>query len=205
MTNILTKVQAIYAKYKWIMAFISFIFVAIITSIFVSSRPSQDQNINPEPSYTKPTNNPPITNTNEGLKLNENFESLENISNADEKEILPDNTIKYSFNSDNKKRPNLFIVQNETGPILFERFIFNSSLPTKISSFTRSFGSAPWVFKGSSFYGLEAQTYIYPAIGIAFIANPETEEVYEQHLFAPMPVEEYLRKYGDDIPAIPEP
>jgi hypothetical protein len=118
------------------------------------------------------------------------------------KDALPDKTFKYNFKSSINGRPNVIIARNEY-TIVFQSMVTNPRFPVKITDYTDIDGPAKWVFKGSVFYGPEFQTYIYPEKGLAFIANPKTGEVLEQHLFDSMKVEEYIKKYGEDIPAQP--
>lgn len=101
---------------------------------------------------------------------------------------------KYTFTSNNTTRPNIIIANSKEG-VVFQRSVTIPSNPVKISDYTESYGQAKWIFKGSDFYGATAQTYIYPELGIAFIANPQTDQVFELHVFTPTKVEEYVKKY----------
>lgn len=118
------------------------------------------------------------------------------------KETLPDKTFKYSFKSAIDGRPNVIIAKNEY-EIVFQSMVTNPRFPVKITDYTDIDGPAKWVFKGSNFYGPDAQTHIYPERGLAFIAQPKTGEVLEQHFFDSMKVEDYVKKYGEDIPTQP--
>jgi hypothetical protein len=117
------------------------------------------------------------------------------------KELLPNGSIRYVFSSLSSARPNEIIVRN--GVVIFERII----IPAKkgdlgyatISDFISKFGNPERAIRGSNFYGWAWTTYIYASRGFSFIANPNTDEVFEIQLYEPTKVDDYIEKYGQDI------
>lgn len=177
------------------------LFFVTIVLLVISGKNSNPVLKNPEgnsaisPASSEPSNN----NTNparEGAEGN-----VEDRPGLQKKENLPDSATKYYFTSPLQGRPNMII--SKADDVLFQSSVTDPKYPVKITDYSTSYGAAKWVFKGSNFYGLEARSYIYPERGFAFIGNPTTGEVLEQHLFHPTKVEDYLKKYGDDIPAYP--
>lgn len=110
------------------------------------------------------------------------------------KKTLSNNINEYTFTSENATRPDLVIAQGKS-VILFERDVAMQQYPTRITDYTQPYGQPERIITGSSFYGANAQTYIYAEDGIAFVANPQSQIVYEQHLFPPMTVDEYIQSY----------
>lgn len=153
------------------------------------------QNATPSPAQelSKPSSN--ITN---GEIAEGNEESLENRPGLQKTERLQDGSVKNYYTSPVSNRPNI-IVSKGPNEILFQRSVTDPSFPVKITDYIYVYGSAKWIFKGSKFYGSQAQTHVYPDSGIAFIARPQTGEVLEQHIFQPMLIDDYVKKYGDDI------
>lgn len=117
------------------------------------------------------------------------------------KETLPTGETQYSFFSSLLARPNQVVTRNNLA--VFERILIVGD-PTqtryaKISQMTKSFGNPEKIIQGSAYYGPFTSTYIYGNKGFAFIANPNTDEVYELHIFSPMSPDEYQGLYGEDI------
>jgi hypothetical protein len=117
------------------------------------------------------------------------------------KESFNNNITKYTYTSSLPDRPNIITTQGSN--IIFQRTVTDSGLPIQIKDYTDSYGAPKLAFKGSNNYGAQAQSYIYPDLGFAFIANPQTGVVYEQQIFTPTKAEDYINKYGDDIPVQP--
>lgn len=118
-----------------------------------------------------------------------------------DKQTLPNGDLKYSVNSKLEARPDQIIFHNNVTQ--FERIIIlgNTSLSgnTKLSDQVAKYGPAEKVIKGSKFYGYHMDTYIYPAKGIAFIANTYADEIEEIQIFTPTSLENYISNYGEDI------
>jgi hypothetical protein len=188
------------AKYKWLLIPVfSVMFFTLITLLIMT--PGSNQTQPDEFSFTTYTPSPSTTQNN---KITDdvregNEESVEERPGRMSKEALPDGTTRYTFASSNPARPNI-IISKGAEDILFQRTIMPPTIPTKISDYTQSYGAATWIFKGSVFYGAGAQTHVYPELGFGFIGNPTTGEVFEQHVFTPLKIEEYVKNYGDDIP-----
>ncbi len=191
-------------KYRWIIIpIIPLLFFVIMVTLIFSSNES-NQFSSPQPKVNPTTNPYPSALPNSSnIKMREEMEGdVEKRPGLLNKENLPDNTTRYTFTSQNSDRSNIIIVKG-TEEILFQRAITPPQFPVKITNYTNVHGSAKWIFKGSNFYGSEAQTYIYPDLGFAYIGNPKTNGVLELHTFQPTTVEEYVSKYGDDILAQP--
>ncbi len=189
-------------KYKWVI--ISLIpllfFVIMITFIFSSNE--NNLSLSPQPTVS-PTSIPSLVPNGSNIKIREEMEgNVEKRPGLLGKENLPDDTTKHTFTSQNPSRPNV-IISKGTEEILFQRAITPPQFPVKITNYTNVYGFAKWIFKGSNFYGPDTQSYIYPELGFAFIGNPKTGDVLELHTFQSMRVEDYVEKYGDDIPDQP--
>lgn len=189
------------SKYKlfFIPAILLLFFIATILLSLIFNEDSNPNIITPEenPNLTSGPLPKTTPRPREGAET-----EVEDIPGLQNKETLPDGTIKYIFTSHIPERPNIILAKGEHD-VLFQRSITLESHQVRISHYTDAYGQAKWIFKGSSFYGPSAQTYIYPERGFAFIGNPTTGEVLEQHVFQPLKVEEYVSRYGEDIPAQP--
>lgn len=109
-------------------------------------------------------------------------------------------TSQYTLPSSNPNRTNIYI-KDQANKVVFERFVADPSL--SVTDFTNIYGLPKWIFKGSNFYGPDARYYIYDNYGFAIITNPQTNQVLEEQMFIPMKIEDYINKFGDDIPAQP--
>lgn len=190
-------------KYKWVIIPCVPLLFFILFSLFFFS-PGNETKVITLPSGIQSAPNTTINQKNpiSDVEREGNEESVENRKGLQKKDVLPDGTTQYIFISTNPNRPHVIIAQG-THDILFQRTIMLPNVPVKISDYTQSYGNAKWVFKGSKFYGPDAQTYIYPERGFAFIGSSKSGEVFEQHVFEPLKVEDYVKKYGDDIPTQP--
>lgn len=178
-------------------------FVIILTALFVPSFNNQKININPTPT-NKPDDFENILTPDLVKEVHEAEieKPLDSFAGFQKQESLPDGTNLYTFSSPIPGRANI-IISKGNEDVLFQRNITHPNFPVKIVNFTNVYGPIKWVFKGSNFYGPNAHTHIYPELGIAFIANTTTGDVLEQHVFLPTKVEEYVKKYGEDIPTQP--
>jgi hypothetical protein len=111
------------------------------------------------------------------------------------KEALPDGAMKYFTSSHLPFRPNMYVLKN--GQIILQRSITALSYPIKMSDYIKSYGEPQVVKELNNFYDPAAKLYVYPEEKLAFIANPESQEVLEQHIFT-ISVEEYLKKYSEE-------
>lgn len=126
---------------------------------------------------------------------------VENFPGLIGKETFPSGETQYSFSSLLISRPNQVVTKGNLA--VFERIIVPEK-PTetgyaKISQMTKPFGNPEKIIQGSAYYGPFTSIYIYTNKGFAFIANPNTDEVYELHIFSPMNPDEYRRLFGKDI------
>jgi hypothetical protein len=128
-------------------------------------------------------------------------QEVENSYPAENKTVLSDGSVKYTFISPLKSRPAEVIFKDNVA--IFERTIIISNPTTTglstITEFRNQFGSAEKIIKGSSFWGRDMLTYIYPSKGFAFIANGFNDQVLELHTFKPTTIDGYIKSYGEDI------
>lgn len=114
---------------------------------------------------------------------------------------------QYTLPSELLARPNEILTDKNVA--VFERALLPVSSQDPryktISEMEKIFGQPDKTAKGSKFYGEFLSTYIYASKGMTFIGNPNTNEVYEIQFFKPMTLDEYISKYGSDIPAAASP
>ena len=204
MNNFSKKIKPFLIKYKTVIIpgvpllfFITMISFSVLPGSSSSPAvivPGDNSDVSPTSSQT---NNDTVTHPREMAE-----HDVEARSELQKKEDLPDNATKYYFTSPIPDRPNIIITKGRDG-LLFQSSVTNPLSPIKISDYINIYGKPRWIFKGSNFYGSDAQTYIFPEDGLAFIANPKTGLVLERHNFVPTKIEDYLKEYGDDIPAYP--
>lgn len=202
MTVINAKIKSFLLKYRLLITIgLPFVFFIIFFGVFVSPA-SQPITSTSSESITPTVNINSIQGPENSFQEATVKDSPENLPGIQNKEVLQDNMIRYIYSSPNPNRPNILITRNGQ-TIVFQRTLTSPGLSIKITDYIESYGVAKWIFKGSVFYGPSVQTYIYPERGFAFIGNPTTGEVLEQHVFQPLKVEEYVSRYGEDIPAQP--
>jgi hypothetical protein len=112
---------------------------------------------------------------------------------------LPDTKKQYSFASVRVDRDNIVITQN--GIVVFSRTLTelrDHKLPN-LNEFKTVYGEPEKEIEGSRYYGRIHKTYIYASRGIAIIANPYSNEIYELHNYGPMSVDQYVQTWGEDI------
>lgn len=119
---------------------------------------------------------------------------IESSPNFLTKELLSDGSTQFLLSSDIPSRPHMYVMKGEQ--ILIQRSVTNRNYPVKFSDYTKSYGDPQIVEELNKFYDPKAKLYVYPNEKIAFIANPETQEVLEQHVFT-VSAEEYLKKYSE--------
>jgi hypothetical protein len=189
-------------RYKWLLLpFVPMIFLLIFlgsllfqpteitnTPIAIPT-PSQDQatifgNLSPEDA-----NN--ITDDHETEYIPEEDPALV-------QKVVSDNSlIAYYFKSSNPSRPHL-VIETSNHASLFRRTVGSDEFSLgSISTYKELYGEADRVIQGSDFYGENATISIYGSEGIAIIGNPQTDEVYEEHLFLPMTADEYISKFAN--------
>lgn len=114
-----------------------------------------------------------------------------------QKIVSDNNLIAYYFKSSSPSRPHLVIETANHIP-LFRRTVGSLAFPLGSSStYKELYGEPDRVIHGSKFYGEAATISIYGSEGTAVIGNPQTNEVYEEHLFLPMSADEYLVKFAN--------
>jgi hypothetical protein len=135
-------------------------------------------------------NKPPFVSERSDYK----GEEIEKAPNFLYKTELADGSTNYYLSSHLPSRPNMYAIKD--GQILLQRSITAPNYPVKMSDYTKSYGESPVIEKLNNFYDPTAKLYVYPEEKVAFIANPKTQEVLEQHIFT-ISVEEYLKIYSE--------
>lgn len=195
-------------RYKLLLLFIVLIIIVFLMTLISSV--SQPENIPLAPTSTTPT---PVQ-IRQFQKSTGKLSPLQQtiIKKTTESEIqktygiekirtLPNNTTEYILPSSFSKLPQQIIVKN--GVVVYEEIVTPKD-PTKegfvrLSDFTRAFGTPDSDVRGSKRYGWWMHTYIYPGKGIAVLADPETDIIYEIRIFVPTTLEEYIKQYGNDL------
>lgn len=205
MDEFFIKFKAVLVKKSVLSLFAAGLFVLIFIVILPSFLTAPIQN-------TTATPTPPSTSLPKDSDIDispvEDFASYfdedkdEPIEGFQNKELLPDGSTKYVFTSSKVGRSEITIMDDKNQTV-FQSVVIPSSSPLLLKGFLDQFGNPKWIFKGSIFYGSVAQVYIYPDLGFALISDSETGGILEQHIFTPMKIEEYIKKYGEDIPSYP--
>jgi hypothetical protein len=112
-------------------------------------------------------------------------------------ESFPNGDQGYLLTSSLDARPNEIQFHNQVAS--FERIILLGSSSLKTSDMILKYGQAEAIKEGSKYYGAYISTYIYAKKGLAFIANPETDQIYELQMFASTTLDDYMNNYGQDI------
>ncbi|HSA84480.1 MAG TPA: hypothetical protein VLF20_06385 [Patescibacteria group bacterium] len=187
--------------------FVLFFIVILFFSVLSPQSPQAGQNL-PIPT-TAAGDNQPTTQTSPfpqeqqedgSSNVHGKISLYESDPLLQKKESLSDGLVRYAFQSSNSKRPNITIVKGEAEDLIFQRMVIEQTGdPVLLTEYLEFWGQPTNIFKGSHFYGNDAQTYFYANKGTAFIANPKTNRVLELHTFVLSGVQEYLQKYGEDI------
>jgi cytoskeletal protein RodZ len=107
---------------------------------------------------------------------------------------LTDGSVQYSYPSDTPSRSNIVIVKN--GVNVFER---HTMYNVKMGAPPANKADHPdYTAIGSLFWGANAVTYIYLSKGFAYVGNPSTNIVYEQMIFQPGTINQFML-YDTDI------
>lgn len=184
-------------------------FITIMFFSFLSPQQQQNKNIPPQvtPQVTSqptPFETEPIPTAPEGfgndthVNLNNTsiYEDSENLQKKDEN---PDGSIKYTLASSDTTRPNIIVVDPQNDVVIFQRTVRDRDNNTLLPQYRDLYGQPEKTFSGSRFYGNTAQTYVFANDGVAFIANPQSNTIFEIHFFLPTTVDNYVQKYGEDI------
>lgn len=114
---------------------------------------------------------------------------------------LPNGDREYSYPSEYPLWPNRIITSN--GIVIFEAIVLpensSSSGYDTLSNFITKYGEAEKVIPGSERFGEFTQYYIYAKQGIAVIAGPHDDKIYEIQKFIPTTVSNYENQFGQDI------
>lgn len=127
--------------------------------------------------------------------------NIENSYKVKNKQTQANGDFVYSIDSQLNARPDQVVFHNDLAQ--FERTVVITQ-KLKLSDLIIKYGQAERIIRGSKFYGYHADTYIYAKKGIAFIANTNTNEVYEIQNFTPTTVESYISNYGQDLSKVQE-
>lgn len=194
-------------KYLFVFLLVlSFLSLGIIYLLLSNIKPAQETTILPTPTvYDYHSSTPetssykfsPFQKTVIGKTSDKEIDSLTSIIS---KEASSDGTITYLVKSVNSLQPDKVITKN--GAVIYEdTSSFTDALGgfPKTASYMDKFGNPEKKIDGSEKYGPFVSTYIYAEKGFSLIGNPNTDEVYEIQRFLPMPIVEYLNKYGSGI------
>lgn len=105
------------------------------------------------------------------------------------KTTLSDGSTEYSYDSGTQNRPNIIIVQD--GVNVFQRTVMNATMSTTSVH-------PDYIAHGSSYWGDSVITYIFLSKGHAYVANPDTKQVFEEMIFKPVDIDQF-RQYDTDI------
>lgn len=169
------------------------VFIIILTALIASQTPAEQPESETKFSLQKVT---PGENMSPDLEKN---------LIVIDKQATSSGKIIYSLDSDNPLRNDQVIT--DKNQVVFERIYVpeNPSDPNHllISKSLEKYGKPEQVVTGSKLWGPYMNLYIYNSQGVAFIGNPNTDEVYEIQFFKPLSLEEYIKSYGDDIDTTP--
>ncbi len=183
-------------------------FFSLIFFSFLSSS-QQNSSTNPSPGPSETTHLSPTVSSGKSPNDEPNDKDFEKkwqeipFSKDDfqkinaQNEALSNGSIKYTYASENPQRPNVTIVKDNVA-IAQRTLMFNYSL----TNLTAYLGKPDYIASGSKFWGANAVIYIYFERGLAYTLNPQTQEVYEQFEFKPVPPDQFKQTYGDDIDMI---
>lgn len=220
MNNFITKIFSSFSENKRILIpliplilLISFVIILILFSLFTPTQqpPQEEQNFPNPTSVDLEITQPPISATpsEEHNASSAHGETIlyEGAPNLEGKEMLPDGSIKYSFTTTTPGRPDVVITIGEEQNTVFERTVIpQTGTPILLSEYLDFFGQPERIISGSRFYGPNARTYIYAqSRGSAFIANSQSNRILELQTFAPMNVDEYIKRFGEDLLITPAP
>lgn len=219
MNSVSLKIKALFSKYKLFFLYGGLIIVLIPLIIFIlsSRKPQIPGNINkivspspiltitsiPSPSSVPPFIQQPKISILQKTEIGKTISlEIDKYPNIEKKESLSNGDTKYSLTSHLIPRPNI-ILTNKQGVAEFESILIPSDPNTagyvKISELLQRYGQPEKTIAGSRFYDWIAKTFIYPSKGIAFIGNPNTDEVFEIHAFQPTTLGSYIEQYGSDL------
>lgn len=114
----------------------------------------------------------------------------------EKEEASADGGRTFIFTSSILPRPNT-VSTNQSGIAVFERVVTIGSTDITLSQAKSLLGEEEFLIEGSSFYGKAINTYIYSSRGVAILANPNTDDIYEIQTFQPTNVSEYINRYSD--------
>lgn len=178
--------------------------VVALAALYLVS--STNRGMAPPTAYPTPTIVPLNPNTLPGKLIEEQKavigqtteDQLRNMPSFEKEEISPEGK-SFIFTSPFASRVNS-VSTNQVGIAIFERIILlddEAPIKTTFSQIKTLLGSEEAIVEGSSFYGKAVNTYIYSSRGIAVLANPYTDYVYEVNVFQPMSTADYISRYAD--------
>lgn len=121
------------------------------------------------------------------------------LNNLKQKQVLPNGSIQYSFNSPLLKTDNLVVTRG--GVVVFKRVFPGTDdwdLP-RVTDYISQHGNPERELTGSKNWGRFIKTYIYASQGFTFVGNPLSDEVVEIQSYLSMTVDEYITEWGQDI------
>ncbi len=186
-------------KHKFFSIFITLIFVIVATSLVLPQREKNDPQTQPLPTVIlpNPTTLPGKFFEGQRSVIGQTTENqLKDMAGLKKEEVSIEGKT-FIFTSSLISRPSS-VSTDTKGKAIFERIIIPSNKPlVKMSELKSAIGEEETLINGSSFYGVAINTYIYSSRGLAVLANPYTDEIYEVQIFQPMSVSAYIKKYAD--------
>jgi hypothetical protein len=179
------------------------LFASVVLSLFFLSSllnrsNRENQTIKPTPINENPTAISPLQRTRIGATRDSD---VVNNFKVIEKSTLPSGETQYSIESQLIPRPEKIIT--ERGVVVFESILIPITQSDRgfvsLDEITSTFGEPDTTITGSNFYGWYVENRIYSSKGFTIIGNPNTNEIFEIHIYSPMSYTDYLSKYGEDI------
>jgi hypothetical protein len=201
-SKIQNQVFAFVLKYRWYVlpgAFFVLVFLVIFVNQLTQSQLQKEEQQQPEVRNSDGSLPGTNTLTDEGDDNGVVMNVYEDPETLIKKDTRPDGSILYTNKSPVEGRPNEANITNDGNTTLFTRSVSNPSTPVSLKEYLTAYGTPEYLYKGSKYFGTNAQQYIYPNQGLAFIGNPQTDQVLEVHTFNPLTIDDYVAKYGSDI------
>jgi len=169
------------------------VFALALVSLVINSL-----NQNKKPPTTQETKISALQNSLPGKTSEEEVKQLANIQKVTE---LTDGSKRYDLKSINPFLPSQIITKDEK--VVFEKNIIPSD-PGSANRLTlpevkKIHGEPDIIILGTQDYGEFNNTYSYASKGFVIIASPATGDVFETQVFAPMPTDEYIKRFNIKI------
>ncbi len=164
---------------------------SIVPTASFSPQPSASTSSNQINSYFK---------TQIGTTTASQIKQLPNLIN----EQTDGNKSTFSFPAISKNRDSIIVTKDNLSAFEREVTLQPDYSTPNLKQLTSGLGQPEKIFNGSSYYGQEYVTYIYASKGLAIVANPNTDEVFEVQQFKPTTLEDYIKQWGSDLYEYPK-